>query len=689
MDDSFNPLDLLECDVVEEDGEVHIPEVNKDDIENKDGNGEVSAEIEHASPCYLQTPEPIFDLVHYSLYQPSPVTPDNSHNSVQEFLRPTLLGLLNSGQNVGFNVRVIPTRAPSAPLPPLTAAPTKDKIWNHSLTVPTMPVPTMPKLVPIPRPIWSTSVAPPASAVVWNPSASSEEQPIPSTSTASSPPVIDLEKDPLAIRPPNTPLLCSHAETSFRCDLHRHISKYSVTIFRLHCTSCGEHIKSTLNTVDGAFKTHKVLRVLVCWKCSEFYGNVFFPIEDGSEIYCFWCGKGGHLHRCSNCPKSFCEACLIRNFGSRTSKQIAEKTNWTCFVCDFHLQGKMLWIHRAIPTLLLKHIKQLRSEAALLMGEEKMKVLNQDFSMCCIDGEVRQTIEVVLPYSVYSKIPQHLIAKLYKLVCTPGTEPAHGKPSLIVAEETSPGCVSIEQRSETENQLTEISKAVAVIDLTRDSSLAVPHPDSMKWLSKVMWESEQFINDFKLKLSYCNVQSKNVNDLSVSCLIHNLESLLKSAVERMRKIYNNFERKKKTILKDSSSSPSHVATSIDTTETVKVNKLNIPDSCKMDVEPSEQQVLQMENKENQFNKNNVDMLEDSCKRKVITTKKKKQSSLASKSLSRKRKSETSDNITDYEYLFKKYKLKNCNVVLERSDINRVFNLKKCNVVLKRTDIVYK
>ena len=32
MDDSFNPLDLLECDVVEEEGEVYLPEINKGEI---------------------------------------------------------------------------------------------------------------------------------------------------------------------------------------------------------------------------------------------------------------------------------------------------------------------------------------------------------------------------------------------------------------------------------------------------------------------------------------------------------------------------------------------------------------------------------------------------------------------------------------------------------------------------------
>lgn len=32
MEESFNPLDLLECDVVEGEGEVQIPDVNKGEL---------------------------------------------------------------------------------------------------------------------------------------------------------------------------------------------------------------------------------------------------------------------------------------------------------------------------------------------------------------------------------------------------------------------------------------------------------------------------------------------------------------------------------------------------------------------------------------------------------------------------------------------------------------------------------
>lgn len=706
MEDNFNPLDLLECDIVEEEGEVQIPDVNKDGVENKDSNGEVSTDVELLNQNYMHTPEPIFDVLHYTVYQPPPTlivyteANKNTVTPVQQGVAPKLV--YNTGNNMGFkfwNPAAAHVSSEVQSLASASAAPTALKLWNPPS------VSGMPKLVPIPRPIPSISVAPSTSALkVWNSTsaASSEVQKRPSTFVASpSASVTDSEKDPLAPdRRNNTSLLCSYAETSFRSELQRYIAKYSVvTIFRLHCTSCGVHIKSTLYTVDGSFKLHRFLRVLVCHKCAEYYGNGIFPIEEGSEIYCLWCGNGGKLYCCSTCPKSFCEACVIRNFGSDLSKQIQEKENWSCFVCDFHMLGKQLWIHRAIPALLQRHIKHLRSEATLLHGEEKSRLLKQDFSLCCMNSEVTKTIEVALPHSLYSKIPQHLVTDLYKLVCIPGTGPVVKKQPLILAEETRPGCVSVEQKSvgtseekcrpQKRSALTKDTAEtnVPMIDLTDDSSL-LASARNIKWLSQVFSDTDQCINDFQLKLSVCKLYSNNLNNVNFNSLFSNLESLFNTTVEKMKKIYNNIENEKTRILQGNL----NVSTSTNTKEPADLNNVNVTDGC--DVDPlllCAPRVLHTENKENQFNKNNVDAsvrtVETAKDVNKVNSNKKNQSSTMS--LPRKRKLEihspvnNSNELTDYKYLFKKYKLKNCNVVLTRTDFPEKYSLKKCNVVLKK------
>ena len=104
----------------------------------------------------------------------------------------------------------------------------------------------------------------------------------------------------------------------------------------------------------------------------------------------------------------------------------------------------------------------------MLDGGEKTRVLHQDFTLCCMNRQVANPIEVSLPYSLYSKIPQHLVTNIYKMVCKPGTQPAPKKQSVIV-EETRPGCVSVGQDSSSHPQLRQIN--VQLVDLTDDSSL--------------------------------------------------------------------------------------------------------------------------------------------------------------------------------------------------------------------------
>lgn len=98
------------------------------------------------------------------------------------------------------------------------------------------------------------------------------------------------------------------------------------------CTSCGSDV--ILRPFQRRMLVHPYLKTAICRQCHEFYHSDTFGVdEEGSQIYCIWCGEGGELIYCDKCDKAFCTDCIKRNFGKKVKDEILAMSNWECLVC--------------------------------------------------------------------------------------------------------------------------------------------------------------------------------------------------------------------------------------------------------------------------------------------------------------------------------------------------------------------
>ncbi|XP_044749869.1 transcription initiation factor TFIID subunit 3-like isoform X2 [Coccinella septempunctata] len=145
---------------------------------------------------------------------------------------------------------------------------------------------------------------------------------------------------------------------------------------KIHCTACNVHLGSALAGQTNRF-VHPLLKVLICKECYHFYtSGEFEKDEDGSELYCRWCGQGGQVLCCTMCEFVFCKKCIRINFGRKKLTQVRDSDEWKCFRCDISQL-------KALRAMCVEFFEYVRKETARASTYTDPDIVNRDLTNCC------------------------------------------------------------------------------------------------------------------------------------------------------------------------------------------------------------------------------------------------------------------------------------------------------------------
>ena len=96
-----------------------------------------------------------------------------------------------------------------------------------------------------------------------------------------------------------------------------------------NCTGCGSECG-----VDKTFHPD-IPGSLLCGECHERISSNPFRIRrsETNEDRCRWCGDGGDLLLCDDCPSAFCNRCISRNMGEEGLRELTASDpteQWSC-----------------------------------------------------------------------------------------------------------------------------------------------------------------------------------------------------------------------------------------------------------------------------------------------------------------------------------------------------------------------
>ncbi|KFM57757.1 Transcriptional regulator ATRX, partial [Stegodyphus mimosarum] len=204
------------------------------------------------------------------------------------------------------------------------------------------------------------------------------------------------------------------------------ITNSDIKALVVRCTSCTQQIN---HFEPDKVRKHRRLNVIICKDCEAFYGcSDFSQDENGYYNYCTWCGNGGKLYLCDDCPNGFCSTCVRRNFG-RAEVSKMNRDGWKCYLCNPKKLKQKELFYELIKSFSIKESIKKEKKLSLCTADNKNLMASKSWMTTAFDRtddenkDFQKKINKLRNIETsHSKSLKHIVKKFEQLIVNHNSE---------------------------------------------------------------------------------------------------------------------------------------------------------------------------------------------------------------------------------------------------------------------------
>ncbi|XP_035214295.1 transcriptional regulator ATRX-like, partial [Stegodyphus dumicola] len=250
------------------------------------------------------------------------------------------------------------------------------------------------------------------------------------------------------------------------------ITNSDIKALVVRCTSCTQQIN---HFEPDKVRKHRRLNVIICKDCESFYGcSDFSQDENGYYNYCTWCGNGGKLYLCDDCPNGFCSTCVRRNFG-RAEVSKMNRDGWKCYLCNPRKLKQKILFYELIKSFSIKESIKKEKRLSVSTADNKNIIASESWVTASFDRtddenkNFQKKINKLRNIeTTHSKSLKHIVKKFEQLIVNHNSELKKIMKALLQQYSVF---VNSKLKTDSANEQLESAnceKNVNVIDLTED-----------------------------------------------------------------------------------------------------------------------------------------------------------------------------------------------------------------------------